>query len=531
MTTLRMAGTLLKASDDDRVKTYLLAPFGEMGRTNLGKVRLTASSITVPDDVTNLVINVEHQPTQPVGKFARVEATKAGYEADVRFLATKAGDDALAEVNEHVRLGISVEVDEPVIRNGELLAGTLSGAAVCVQPAFPSAQLVAADAGSLPDGFPEFSLPSETTTESTEEVVVNGVTYVVTRTATSKTEVTPKDPTASTQEQTVTQTTDTAPLEPLAASLPRSLTKTTTRDKETPLFAALAGADQSGREVLKARLNAALDQAISTDLAPTMVKQWLGEVGAKTTYVRRYASLINHDNLTGKQAIGWKFTTGKTPTVGDYPGFPTQPTSTEVKTEAVTLDAAIIAGAGEVDRAWIDFPVPEFWAGFYRECSNDYERKLDAKALAAIVTGATPVVGGTIAAGVSAAAAYIVDGALAVLAAERDLPTFALVGSDLYRDLLLTRAQDLLAFLTGALGLQEGDLAGFTIRPSAAASLTSKVLVGAKAAATLYELPGASPVRVDTVNVANGGVQTGVFGYHAELINDALSLALVAAAV
>ena len=137
---------------------------------------------------------------------------------------------------------------------------------------------------------------------------------------------------------------------------------------------------------------------------------------------------------------------------------------------------------------------------------------------------------GTVATGVSTAAAYIVDGAMSVIAAERDLPTFAIVGSDLYRDLLLTKADDLIAFLTGALGVQESDLAGFTIRPSASASLTGQVLVGARAAFTVYELAGASPVRIDTVNITAGGVTTGVFGYHAELVNDAASLALVAAA-
>ena len=49
MSTMKIAGHLLRASDDERVKTYLLAPFGEYGRTNLGKVKLTASSLTILD--------------------------------------------------------------------------------------------------------------------------------------------------------------------------------------------------------------------------------------------------------------------------------------------------------------------------------------------------------------------------------------------------------------------------------------------------------------------------------------------------
>ncbi|MBU4213841.1 MAG: hypothetical protein KJ792_04200, partial [Actinobacteria bacterium] len=157
----------------------------------------------------------------------------------------------------------------------------------------------------------------------------------------------------------------------------------------------------------------------------------------------------------------------------------------------------------------------------------DYDRKLDVIARDAAIAAATAVVGGAIPAGVAKAAAYIVDGAISIITAERPLPTFALVGSDLYREFLLTRSDDVLAYLSAALQLEEGSLAGFAIRPSAAAALAGKVLVGNKGGATVYELPGASPTRVDTVNVANGGVQSGVFGYHAELINDAKSLALV----
>jgi len=52
------------------------------------------------------------------------------------------------------------------------------------------------------------------------------------------------------------------------------------------------------------------------------------------------------------------------------------------------------------------------------------------------------------------------------------------------------------------------------------------VLVGDKAAATSYELPG-SPIRVEAENIANGGIDEGFFGYHGVVINEPQALALV----
>jgi hypothetical protein len=56
---------------------------------------------------------------------------------------------------------------------------------------------------------------------------------------------------------------------------------------------------------------------------------------------------------------------------------------------------------------------------------------------------------------------------------------------------------------------------------SAVASGT--VVAGVKAASTFYELPK-SPIRVETVNIVNGGIDGGVFGYYATLLNAAPGL-------
>jgi hypothetical protein len=494
----------LTADVAQRTITGLMLPYNEVGHTNLGGVKASADApITFGDNIT---LNMEHDATRPVGRIVGApETTNEGIVATFKVAATTAGNDLLAEVSEGLRTGLSVEIDDPVIRDGNLLGGMLSACAAVVNPAFDSARVMtAADAGNLP-----------------ATIVIDGVTYTAVPDPTTNPT---QDPNSAAQaaetENDVTETV-TAAASPVAASLNAAQTKNVNK----------LGAAMVSDKGATLQMFAALDQAISSDLAPTQVGQWLGEIYGSKTYTRKFAGLVQHGNLTALKAIGWRFITGKTPAVGDYAGFPAQPNSNEVKTEAVTLDALRLAGAGSVDRAFLDFPVPEFWTGYFREVTNSYERQVDGKIRDAMIAGATAVTGGTIPTGVSKAATYIIDGALPIIAAERDLPSWAIIGSDLWRDFMLTRADDMLAFLNASLGLEDGTIKNFKILPSAVATLTGKVLVGTGTAATLFELPGASPVRVDAVNIAQGGADQGVFGYHAELINDATGLSLVSAGV
>ena len=122
--------------------------------------------------------------------------------------------------------------------------------------------------------------------------------------------------------------------------------------------------------------------------------------------------------------------------------------------------------------------------------------------------------------------ALIVKGALKVLEGTDTMPTFAVIGTALYESILYTPQNLVLTYLNAALGLEEGTLSTFRILPSASASLTGKALVGAKDAMTFYELPG-SPIRAEAIDMVNGGVDGGLFGYYTTIVHDADGLALV----
>lgn len=500
------AGTLT-ASRTDRVVSGLLLPYGEEGRTNLGRLTVPRGSVRIPEDPSVVTLNLQHKRTAPVGRAVTLTDTPAGVVATFSVARTPEGDAYLDDVDNGKRNSLSAEVDALVVRAGKAVRGVLFGAAACKAGAFPSAVLLASDVGELDEDEDQTTDETDSSDEAAQDAA--------------------EEESAVDDDQAVEETETEQEERELNAALPSSLRKTGNKAPKRTLFAALDACPKNERGMLLA----ALDQIIAADALPAQQQQWLGEVYASRTYVRRYAPLIEHGNLTALKAIGWKFTEGKTPTVGDYAGYPAQPVSNEVKTEAVTLDAARIAGAGAVDRAFVDFPVPGFWEGYFREQTNDYERKLDAKVPTLLSTAGsfTAVVADAVPAGVNTAASYIVDGAAAILDAERGMPSFAIVGTGLWKGLLRTRADDMLAFLTAALNLEEGTLEGFKIIPSSLPAFTGKALVGVKAAATLYELPGV-PIRVDTVNISNGGLERGAFGYWAGLVHDPKSIALVAAA-
>ncbi|MFL6094567.1 MAG: hypothetical protein ACJ71Y_03885, partial [Blastococcus sp.] len=295
----------------------------------------------------------------------------------------------------------------------------------------------------------------------------------------------------------------------------------------------------AGRQQPEGRLYATLEQlaprstqlfAALSDITPgagsvddiTQVAQWLGEVWDGRIYQQRYVPLLDHKDLTTMQVKGYKWVTkpGVAPYAGEKAAVPSGPATTE----PYVLDAFRIAGAHDIDRIFRDFNVEEFWTSYWAAMAESYARQADSAAINLLLDDAPYVAPGATPAGVAKAATYIVDGAVAII--DTALPTFAIVSKDLYRDLLLTRSEDVLAYLNMALGLEAGTVSSFSIVPGDATVPADTVIVGAKPAATIYELPG-SPIRVEALNIANGGIDCGLFGYMAAGLNDDNALALV----
>lgn len=471
---LTVDGTLVAADEGARTLTYRLLPYGETGRTSRGAVTVRAGVVRLPDDPGAVVLNMEHDRLRPVGRASSIVEDTTGLVATFAIADTTAGRDLLAEAAAGLRTGASVELDDVVIRDGALTSGALTGAGAVVAPAFPSALLVASDTPQdddpeSPDGDPVVEDPDDDA-DAVDDPQENTVTDTVLASA----------PAA-------------APAALVASATPA--TPALTLPRVSSLLAAAGRGDRSPE------LLAALSDITHTAAAEVEPPQFIQEVWSGVQYERQIVPLVASGNLTGMKVTGWRW---KIPPAGaDYAGDKVAVTSNAAETEPVEFAAARWAGAHDVDRSFVDFTVPGFWESYWQAMAASYASWSDSKALAAIKAGATAVVpDGT---GVVAA---IVKAALAVI--PHGTPNYCLLGATAFAELV---ERDPLAFLSGNVSLTSGDgnVGGLSFRTHAGLAATD-VIVGTRNAATWYELSSA-PIRVEAVNIANGGVDTGAFGY------------------
>lgn len=556
MTTMKAAGRLITASVAERVLSYLLLPFGEVGRTSVGAITASAGAVTIPE--THIVGNLEHDASRPLATSTTIEETPQGIVASFRVLPTTAGNDLLVEAEAGVRTGISVEIADGVIRAGKLLAGRLVGAGFVAQPAFPSALLTAADAGELPDELP---VDTTSTSESTEEIEVEGVVYVRKTTSSYTTETTRKDGEDLSEDdaETDSDADSDAETDPEKETTPVNASAR----KATGPAALLArtgnrapAAQPAGRTVAEvsriiARFHASGDSRVLAELeddvhtagmlfaalsdvkydtgagAPgSVINQpaWLGELWAGNDYVRTIVDLFGHEDLAGLKMKGWKWDVA--PEMAAWAGNKSAVPSNTPTAKEYEGTAKRYAGGHDHAREYVDFPNADYWAGYFKAMTRSYAVLTNEAVAADAIAAATAVQVGAVPAGAAEGLVKVVDGVLSMV--DFAPATFALLSPDLWREVLLTPQDKALEYLSSAMGVDEGALSGFKLRPWKGLT-TGQVLVGNSAALTVHELPG-SPIRVEGLDMVKGGVDTGLFGYAGTMVNDKRGLALVSSA-
>lgn len=485
MTRIALDGTLVAASAADRTLTYRLLPFGEPGRTNVGTVTVARGVVALPADPSTLLLNLEHERGRPVGRGVSLVDTPSALLATFAIADTTAGRDLLTEAADGLRTGVSVELDGVAIRDGALTAGRLTGAGAVVAPAFPSALLVASD-----------TPPEDAPAAPVDEPVVEETDPV-------------DEPVDDTEGDTMPETTVVEASAPttLAASTP-SPRPALTLPRVASLLAAVGRGDRSPE--LLAALSDITQTAVGVDVAPP---QFIDEVWSGVQYERQIVPLLAPGSLSSYKVTGWRWTTK--PAGATYAGDKTAVTSNAAATEPVEYEADRWAGAHDVDRKFRDFGDESFWSSYWQAMAASYAKWSDDAAAAGIVSAAqtaTPAGYGVVAA--------IVAAALEVMPA--GTPTFCLLGSAAFAELV---ERDPLAFLSGSVSLTDGsgNVGGLTFRHNPAVA-AGDVVVGIRNAASWYEL-GSTPIRVEAVNVANGGIDVGAFGYGVLGVHDDAGLA------
>lgn len=532
MTTEMIEGGALFAKLEDRTVSGILMPWGERSRpspTHRDPVIFERGTIKLPRDISIVSANIQHDRFTPVARATALEETDAGLVATFSVAETDEGDDLLLQISEGRLSKLSAEFKNLVIKAGKAVSASLTGAAFVRDGAFASAAL--------------FSIATEEDTEtsvdeSPEEIIARLEQELADARATQTTEAAPvaleEEPVepARSKEDDVT-TIATVPDTLVAAATPSA---PTIREVATALAMFSARGDRSGIDALEESAKALstgdtglfalsdIKLTTSGSLGVTgglLQNQWLGNVWESRAFQRRIIPLIQHDDLKSFKVTG--FTWGTPPAMAEWAGDKAAVPSNSPTATPWELSAKRYAGAHDIAREYRDFEVPEFWEAYFAAMTNSYAKLTDDAALAALVAGATAVTAGAVPSGVNSATVSLIDGALAVL--PNAIPSFAVVAPDVFRSLLLQGKDDLIGTLSLSLGLEDGDLSGFKIIPHTGIA-AGKALVGARNAATVFELPG-SPIRTEALDQIKGGIDEALFGYAATGVNSALALALV----
>lgn len=481
-----------------RVLRGLLVPFGEASRTaSTGQTGIvfSADSLHLPRDPSVVTLNREHDRHDPVGRATVLEKREGGVYAEFTLADTDEADDWLGRQRENLRK-LSAEVRFAADRT----RARLTGAALVTEGAFASAALFAlADEDEPTD--PE-DAPSEETEEPIEEESESIVAESIVPDGVIAPEAVRVDLSASglfAALATYARTKDRSVLDPFG-------------DAGSDALFTISTVQHSGPTTL-------------TIGADVQTPQFVEEIWTKRSYQRKYVPLGQTESLQSMKVQGWKWDPAAEPAVAAYAGNTAEIPSAAVDTIAVTADAVRLAGGHRLDRRFIDFGDQTVYQSYLAKMAESYARVSDAAWLTAAVAGATAVnsSAATVPSGIAVGLAAVVDGAMAVIAAE-NTPSFAVVNPTLWRNIALTANSDVLGYLSASLGLESGQLDGFQLIPGAVAA--NKVLVGAKEAFTFYELPGV-PIRVEGIAPHQGAIDPALFGYYATIVNNATALQLV----
>lgn len=252
--------------------------------------------------------------------------------------------------------------------------------------------------------------------------------------------------------------------------------------------------------------------------------QWLGELWTARQSRRRYVDALGTPSrLTGMKAKGWRWVTR--PEVDDYAGDKAAIPSNAVSTEPAEADAHRTAGGWDVDRVFFDLGDPAFIEALFQAAAEDYAIKSDAWLAAQLMAAAVAFDADGLGASASLVAALGAMGAAA--AGIGASVSWLAVAPDIFGDFAgLTR--DEVPWWLGAgnadvsLGNQDGAAGGFSFWADPA--LAAGTYIGGDRRAATYFEEGATPIRVQAVNIPNGGVDLGVFGYNSVIVNDERAL-------
>ncbi len=520
--TLTAPAALEAADTDARVLRGIAIPYGQRGFTSAGALTIDAGAINVPENLRTVKLFREHGRTTPVGYGLEADDTAEALRMGFKIAATADGDQSLLEAAEGVRDALSVELNNVVVKAGHVTSADLVAMAQVAVPAF------AGTAASLAAAL----------TDEDQAQVLDLAAQIV---ALANPEADPDaDPDAAdTPPETGASMTRTNGLNAgagrsMAMTPPTRGTLTAEararRDRKVWASAAteaLRGASDASQ------VNAALADITPADSDPDGIfprPAWLGALWQPEAARRPLLDAIGVEPLTSMRMDGWKWE--DSPEVAPYAGNKADVPTNEAKIVPAGADAQRIAGGWDIDRIYYDFNTG-FLEAFQTAAVKDYRNKSQAY----LIDGHAAIVGPPAIpafpslasqaydAGDSTSAIGAVQLVVSYLVANGASVDFVYVAGDVYASLMDLTAGEAPWWLAAASSVNlsgEGDMAGttFLVDPNLAPGL---VMAGDRDAVSMWET---GPINVTAVNLPNGGIDFGIFGYYANLVHDNDGLAI-----
>lgn len=532
------AATMMVDSVQDRTVSGTLIPYGEVGQTSAGPVVVPGPGrieLPAPEHLGRVKLVDEHQnPPRSVGYCSALVDRPEGLRASFVLAATPDGDRVLAEFTPdanggRARDGFSVELVNLELTAStagpnvaELVSGQLSLVAAVTAPAWASAR---------EDGLAASQHDTNTNTTERHTMLteaqrarLNELLAMTDRTTAEATELSqllelaqPATEDQADQADPADDPADSADLVPAgggnnlnagrlrqAAGIPGSLPSGgRRRGAQRPITELYASMARVLSGTSRPELEAALSDITSSANIWVAGSEYDGQLWSGLEYVRRWVPLMTPGTLTSYKGSGWKW--GVKPEVADYAGDKAAVPSNQPTTVENPWNAARLAGAHDLDRKFFDFGDQEFISAYYDAMRESYARQSDSKARAFLVATGLANTAGAAGAGMfraAAVAAQAVDDSTGGA-----VPDYFLInGADRLALLDITQA-DIPAYLE-TFGVTPDK---FKATPGVP---VGTVIAGTRQATKFRELAG-SPIRVEAINIANGGVDGGVFGYYA----------------
>lgn len=525
------AGDFAVLDAEKRVVRGRLLPWNELSRLSASKtepISFAPGTVSVPGDFSALNANRHHNRYDPVARFVGISTNADGIDADFQIARTPEGDEVLAGGKWKLSAELADIRRDPANPSRGVFA-RLTGAGFVDEGAFASAGLFAIDTETEVEPI----APDDPEAETTEETSKAPDGSTVTKVTTTKTE-TAADGTVTTTETVTTVTAENPDDEPddtekepavgnatVHETMKAGLQKSATEEPSAnAVFEALRAARSPyGSDQAETMLAALADVKVTgtgaLPIAGVIQPKWLGEVWGERTYTRRYFGLIKNGPLTNIDEKG--FTLNSDELVQKWAGNKTDvPTGTG---STALLSSVFQRWAFAVDIAREFFDIPgngEVIEAFVKRIVNSYARVTDQWVLQQLIAAAgTAVVADTFPDKYNSSIGKVLQVLDLINDSDVDA-TSIVVAKDVHKELLYTPKDLIPEYVTLSVGIGDTDSSGGGVvikRDKFDQLAPGQVLGVARDAAHVNELGGGSPILLDALDIARGGVDKGAVGY------------------